>query len=467
MSTPGPSRDIFCNRTLNLHGIRAIGYDMDYTLIHYYVEIWERRAYGYLRAGLQEAGWPVEALEFEPDRVTRGLIIDLDLGNIVKANRFGYVKRATHGSRALPYPELRRAYARTRIDLREDRWVFLNTLFSLSEGCMYLQLVDAFEARRLPVGVSYRSIYHTIRRLLHAVHTEGRLKADIVAEPTRFVDLDPDTPLALLDQKDAGKKILLITNSEWAYAAPMMSYAFDRFLPSGMTWRDLFDITLVAARKPLFFSVPMPLFELVDERGLLRESSGPLKTGRQYVGGNAALVEESLGLSGEEILYVGDHLFVDVNVSKSIFRWRTALVLRELEAEIAATEAFAADQATLTSLMNQKSALEQKLAHIRLHHSRLQHGRAPQGAPEPGDEERIHAQIARLDHQIVPLARRGAQLSSAQWGLLMRAGNDKSHLARQVQRYADVYTSRVSNFRLATPFAYLRSPRGSLPHSRG
>jgi len=33
-----------------------------------------------------------------------------------------------------------------------------------------------------------------------------------------------------------------------------------------------------------------------------------------------------------------------------------------------------------------------------------------------------------------------------------------------VERYADVYTSRVSNFLHASPFVYLRSPRGSLPH---
>jgi len=35
---------------------------------------------------------------------------------------------------------------------------------------------------------------------------------------------------------------------------------------------------------------------------------------------------------------------------------------------------------------------------------------------------------------------------------------------RQVERYADIYTSRVANFRYQTPFVYLRSPRGSLPH---
>jgi len=50
------------------------------------------------------------------------------------------------------------------------------------------------------------------------------------------------------------------------------------------------------------------------------------------------------------------------------------------------------------------------------------------------------------------------------WGPLMRAGVDKSLFARQVEKYADVYTSRVSNFAHATPYGYLRAARGSLPH---
>ena len=49
----------------------------------------------------------------------------------------------------------------------------------------------------------------------------------------------------------------------------------------------------------------------------------------------------------------------------------------------------------------------------------------------------------------------------------MRTGNDKSQLARQVERYADIYTARVSHLAWHTPFAYLRSHRGSLPHDPG
>ena len=47
---------------------------------------------------------------------------------------------------------------------------------------------------------------------------------------------------------------------------------------------------------------------------------------------------------------------------------------------------------------------------------------------------------------------------------LMRSGADKSLFARQVERYADVYTSRVSNLLYATPHGYLRAFRSPLPH---
>jgi 5'-nucleotidase len=79
----------------------------------------------------------------------------------------------------------------------------------------------------------------------------------------------------------------------------------------------------------------------------------------------------------------------------------------------------------------------------------------------------IRAQLVALDTRIGELAREAAELGNRRWGLLMRAGNDKSRLAYQMERYADIYTSRVSNFLLHTPFVYLRSPRGSLPHDSG
>jgi 5'-nucleotidase len=54
-----PARGIYCNRTLNMRSIQAVGYDMDYTLIHYRVEEWEARTYDHLKRYFLAEGWPV------------------------------------------------------------------------------------------------------------------------------------------------------------------------------------------------------------------------------------------------------------------------------------------------------------------------------------------------------------------------------------------------------------------------
>lgn len=58
------------------------------------------------------------------------------------------------------------------------------------------------------------------------------------------------------------------------------------------------------------------------------------RAGGLYSGGSAQMVENSLNIHGDEILYVGDHIYTDVSQSKVHLRWRTALICRELEEEV-------------------------------------------------------------------------------------------------------------------------------------
>ena len=46
------------------------------------------------------------------------------------------------------------------------------------------------------------------------------------------------------------------------------------------------------------------------------------------------MVEKTLGVRGDQTLYVGDHIYTDVSQSKVHLRWRTALICRELEKEV-------------------------------------------------------------------------------------------------------------------------------------
>lgn len=67
-------------------------------------------------------------------------------------------------------------------------------------------------------------------------------QAEIIQDPGRFVEIDSELPETLLRQREAGKRLLLITNSDYQYSDKMMSFSYDRFLPDDMTWRDLFDM---------------------------------------------------------------------------------------------------------------------------------------------------------------------------------------------------------------------------------
>jgi hypothetical protein len=170
-------------------------------------------------------------------------------------------------------------------------------------------------------------------------------------------------------------------------------------------------------------------------------------------------------------------MYADVHVSSRIRRWRTALVLRELEIEIAHEMEFAEHQRELQRLMVDKERTDREQAMLRLCLQRAErHQPMPDGIPEKFAKgaaglQAIHERLRELrhegeelDHRIVPLAREAGGLGHSRWGPLMRAGNDKSQLARQIETHADLYMSRVSNLLHLTPFGYLRAVRGTLPH---
>jgi hypothetical protein len=141
-----------------------------------------------------------------------------------------------------------------------------------------------------------------------------------------------------------------------------------------------------------------------------------------------------------------------------------------MEEEIRALYAFAPSQTQLTRLMKEKEAAEREIGALRLAAQRRKRGYADPGdsSPEPLDERisETRGRLSALDDEVAPLARQSSELVNERWGPLMRAGGDKSLFARQVERYADVYTSQVSNFLAVTPFAFLRQARSSLPHDQ-
>nr|KJB23368.1 hypothetical protein B456_004G094700 [Gossypium raimondii]KJB23369.1 hypothetical protein B456_004G094700 [Gossypium raimondii] len=108
-----------------------------------------------------------------------------------------------------------------------------------------------------------------------------------------------------------------------------------------------------------------PLYEVVTDEGLMRPCF-KTRTGGLYSGGSAQMVENSLNIHGDEILYVGDHIYTDVSQSKVHLRWRMALICRELEEEYKALIHSHGPRATVVEHINQNEVVGDLFNQLRL-----------------------------------------------------------------------------------------------------
>ncbi|MBF0544667.1 MAG: HAD-IG family 5'-nucleotidase [Candidatus Riflebacteria bacterium] len=449
---------VFVNRTLNMNHIKLIGFDMDYTLVTYNVPEFENLAYKLMLEKLvNEKSFPKEILKFEfnPGFIIRGLVLDSELGNILKVNCFGYVKKVTHGTRFLSLEEGKKIYPVSSIDLTNPRYYIIHTLFSLAEGYLFAQMVDFFDKEHIPVN--FRKVFNDVRETLDHVHQEGKLKGAVTENPEKFLFQIPETIQALEKLKKCGKKLALITNSDYDYSQKVMNYCFRPLL--NYPWQDLFDIIVVASNKPLFFQARNKFLKVDRESGLLSNYYETLKYGNIYQGGNAKLFQKNLGLSSSEILYLGDHLYGDVVTLKESLGWRTGLVVQELESEVASLEKNFENLSLLTQKMREKEELEDEICVIK--EKILERTNLP-GLDTRKDE--LRAKIEKIDLVLQDLLLQMQKGFNPFWGEIMRAGNEESRFATLVEMYACIYMSTVGNMVNYSPLKYFRPPRRLLAH---
>jgi hypothetical protein len=81
-------------------------------------------------------------------------------------------------------------------------------------------------------------------------------------------------------------------------------------------WRDLFDIVIVQAMKPSFYSNSDRPFRLLNPRSMSQtwRPVSSLERGQIYIQGNVGDFISMTGLPGARVLYFGDHVFSDLAV---------------------------------------------------------------------------------------------------------------------------------------------------------
>ena len=99
----------------------------------------------------------------------------------------------------------------------------------------------------------FRQIAIDIKAMLDLIHSDGSLKLEIRKNPDKYVVKDPDVVKLLELLKESGKKLLVITNSEFPYSKFLMNYAINPFLKKHEDWTKLFDIVITLSRKLSFF----------------------------------------------------------------------------------------------------------------------------------------------------------------------------------------------------------------------
>ena len=224
--------NIYTNRVLNLSQIKAIGFDMDYTLVEYHTNEFEKFVHGSVLECLvkhKSYSKDILKLSFDYNQVIQGLVIDRNAGNVLKLSRFGKVKQAFHGTKELTYSEIRRTYNNRVIELNDRNIQSLDTSFSIANGVLFLQLVDLINAEN---SASYTTLSYDIKEMIDLIHRDGSLKQEIINNKKKYVIQNPKTAECLERLKKDGKKLLLITNSDYLYSNQMMEYAFDPYLKS-------------------------------------------------------------------------------------------------------------------------------------------------------------------------------------------------------------------------------------------
>jgi HAD superfamily 5'-nucleotidase-like hydrolase len=490
-----PASAVYTNRDLDLSKILMVGYDMDYTLAVYHKQPMEQLQYVLsIEALIHRYNYPQEirTLVYDPSMVMRGLVVDKRRGHLLKLDAHGQTWRGMHGRRQLSQLEIDTLYKDARIRIGSEEYPTLDTLFAMPEASLYCNLIDFFDSRKLR-GESLEQdpdvalIFDHVRNAIDGIHADGTLKTVIMKDPAQYISSDPKIALTLHRLRSVGKKIFLLTNSHWDYTNAVMTHILAGKMPEYTSWRSYFDIVIVGAQKPAFFTTALPMFELAEEADgakprLIPTVGKTFERTKIYQGGSIKAFEALSHIHGGEILYVGDHIYGDILRSKKESMWRTCLVLDELPGEIQLSINYAHDMDALAELDAERFSLDIKTGQRRALLAHLEaaiHLSSNEPMPEP-TLNRLYA-IARTVRREIDTAKKLSRELDMRarekeeelerrfhpiWGRLLREHNELSRFGAQVTYYACIYTGHVANFLQFSPMHIFRSPSELMAHDR-
>ncbi|MGE3634083.1 MAG: HAD-IG family 5'-nucleotidase, partial [Sandaracinaceae bacterium] len=439
---------LFVNRNLRFDLVTAVGFDMDYTLAIYRQEAMDQVSIEVTAQKLVELhGYPEALLRapYRADFPIRGLLIDKKLGNILKMDRYRYVKKGYHGMRELTREDRSKLYHSRPVRVGSSRYHWVDTLYGLSEVAVYGGAIQQLD--EMGIEVDHHKLFDDIRQSIDAAHQDGSILNRITGDKEHYLLRDPELPPTLHKLKSSGKKLFLVTNSQPAYTEEMMSFLFAGQLNGYSSWRAYFDVIVTAAKKPRFFTEESIPFESA-EPGLAAPVHG-FERGRLYKGGCISELHRLFASETDRVLYVGDHIYGDVLRAKKDSAWRTAMVIQEMDHELRVLDAVAPLLERMDEVESMRDLLHEelrsRLAVLRHLERELDSAReAGRSTTEIGTlrmghkraVDRLKRRLRDLDVEHEELVVRVVGSFLPVWGSLFKAGAEVSLFGAQVEQYA-------------------------------
>lgn len=328
-------------------------------------------------------------------------------------------------------------------------------------------------------------LFDDVRHAIDAIHSDGSLKSIIARHMDTYIENSPNLALTLHKLRSTGKKLFLLTNSHWEYTNQVLGYLLDGKLPQYSTWRAYFEVVVVDSKKPHFFFEQHPFVELeITEDGKEVPKTKPvdhLERAKTYSQGNIKDFEHFVGATGEEILYVGDHIYGDIVSSKKETLLRTCLVVEELTSEILLSIEYAREIDQLAAMAAHRLDVDTQIGYHRalLAHVDAAIIKATQQQAQPSMGQLTHNArvirkeidsgkkfIAQLDEMVFQQFESLENRYHPIWGRLTRQHDDLSRFGQQVSSYACIYTSHLTNLLQYSPMHFFKSPSELMSHDQ-
>ena len=205
---------IFANTYVDMGNVDTVGFDYDYTLVHYTEELLTLLYSMALNRLVNDRHYPTEmltsgSLVYDNYFSIRGLAVDKETGWICHLSYTHKVAVAWEGREKVSTSKIFEEYRGKRnLNPRERRARLkpLNDLFSMAECCLIADTIQFFKNEGIDFCPS--NVVTDILGAIRDTHISGDFHRVVADNPEKYFDVTPHLKDVLESLKDSGKRLI-------------------------------------------------------------------------------------------------------------------------------------------------------------------------------------------------------------------------------------------------------------------